>query len=136
MKLYDFVYVVDGEHIGAQGIIIKLEKNQALVSTGDNRIMEVHPLDLSKTNVNIGIIDLKANMNFKRFDLVLFGNPELDVGCIIRINNNLATVMDINNRIREENLHSMSTLLSSVDSSKGLIVKVRAGFYAGISIFQ
>jgi hypothetical protein len=69
------------------------------VSTSSSSIIEAHVLDLNKHNINVGIVDHQAHLNFKKFDLVNFGSVELDIGCILNIKNNIASVLDINNRV-------------------------------------
>lgn len=58
------------------------------------------------------MIDMKSEFGFKKFDLVSFGQIELDVGCIQRIQSNEATILDINNQTRFVSLYALKELKS------------------------
>ena len=77
------------------------------------------------------MMDLKSELGFKKFDLVSFGQIELDVGCIQRISNNEATILDIHNRTKNVNLFALKQLKSWSILVRGQVVEIKDGFYKG-----
>lgn len=84
----------------------------AKVSTTENKVVDVHVLDLNHKNVNVGIVDMRSAYKFKIFDLVVFGAIEFDVGCIFSIKNQSAYILDLNNKCREVALSRLQIISS------------------------